>query len=89
MPDDMAIKVLEMRAGFCSWGHVMERFGSYYSTANGLRGALKRWSIRRNVEIGWAFPHRKGKGWQMHICPPANWKETLQNVQDRPWNMQR
>jgi hypothetical protein len=81
MPDDMAIKVLKMRAGFCSWGHVMERFGSHYSTVGGLRNALKRWGIRRSVEIGWAFPHRNSKGKHPNVTPPPQWKETLQLMQ--------
>lgn len=80
MADDMALKILKMRAGLCSWAHVMERFGSHYTTANGLRGALKRWSIRKGCEISWAFPRRKGNGWQMHIRPPANWEDEIQRV---------
>ena len=77
MPDDMAYKILEMRSQLCSWAHVMERFGGTYTTVNGLRGALKRWAYKKDLEIGWAFPRRKGTGWRMRIAPPANWKQAL------------
>ena len=79
MTDDMAYKILEMRAQLCSWPHVMERFGSGYSTVSGLRSALKRWAGKKDLEIGWAFPRRQGSGWQMHITPPADWKQALRS----------
>jgi len=88
MADDMALKILKMRAGLCSWAHVMERFGSHYTTANGLRGALKRWSIHRGCEISWAFPHRGSKGKHLNVIPPPRWEDEIQRglaVADPIW----
>lgn len=75
MENETAIKILRMRAAYCGWDAVIERFGHLYKSRPRVREALHRWAKAKKVDIQWAFPH--GEAWD--IVAPDNWQKELED----------
>jgi len=78
MENDVAIKILIMRAHYCTWDDVGERFNQSYSSSVAVRDALKLWGRTHDINISWAFPqvaHKNPEVWS--IEPPKDWLKPL------------
>ena len=79
MENDQAIKILRMRASFCSWEDAGERFNQSYASPTAVRESLKLWGKNNKVDIDWAFtPYMQGRDSPWNLQPPDGWLAELQ-----------
>ena len=77
MENDIAIKILIMRAHYCCWDDVAERFNQSYSSSVAVRDALRLWGKNHDIDISWAFPQSNSGNDVWSIEPPKDWLKPL------------